>query len=451
MSSHDSHPVVLVLGQAGAVSGGDVHAFRLAEGWYRAGASVELVGSPDLPQFLPQELQSIIVSIPTPFDARMRSSAVALAAGVAWRGIKAIKHCRHATVVVAGSHLIFDTAPAAVAHFLMRKPVVTYVYHVIGDMDRPTSLRTVIAGCLERISLALLRAIRATVFVDNEHARASLLRRGFHADRLHPTGNAYDPHISVPEPAPAAPGRLLFVGRMVEQKGIWDVVELGRRLKSADSDLQIDVVGDGPLRDQVTDVVDKEQLSNVNVLGFVDEETKWRLLSASRLFLAPSREEGWGIAVGEALLAGLPVVALDLPAYGHFSTQLLRTAVDGSDFVEVAFDVATDEQRLQALAEETQRARNELPRWNDVISNDLVVMQAIQENPRAGVRRRLRRLTPGWRLERRFRSGAMVATSAIEGPATNTTRLLAMMRRVVRRGCAASHRSSAGKTSSDGT
>lgn len=379
MSPNDPHPVVLVLGQAGAVSGGDVHAFRLAEGWFREGMSVTLLGSPDLPRFVTPASQSIVVSIPTPFDSSMRTRPLAFVAGVLWRGLKVLKYCRHASLVVAGSHLIFDTAPAAVAHFLMGKPVVTYVYHVIGDMGRSSSLRSVLAGLLERVSLGLLKITRAHVFVDNEQARASLLSRGFHAHRLHDTGNAYDPHCLVPEPAPTDPGRLLFLGRLVEQKGVWEIIELGRRLKAAGSDLQIDVVGDGPLREQVTETVEKEQLVNVHMLGFVDEETKWRLFSTSRLFLAPSREEGWGIAVGEALLAGLPVVALDLPAYSHFAVTFPRTAADGSDFVEAAFEIATDEQRLQDLAEDVQRERSNLPCWEDVIASDLLVMRAIQQ------------------------------------------------------------------------
>ncbi len=379
MSPNDSHLVVLVLGQAGAVSGGDVHAFRLAEGWFRKGMSVTLLGSPDLPRFVSPASRSIVVSISTPFDSSMRTHPLAFVAGVLWRGLKALQYCRRASLVVAGSHLIFDTAPAAVAHFLMRKPVVTYVYHVIGDAGRSLSLRSELAGLLERASLGLLKITRANIFVDNEQARSSLLGRGFPAHRLHDTGNAYDPHCLVSEPAPIDPGRLLFLGRLVEQKGVWDIIELGRRLKAAGSDLQIDVVGDGPLRERVAETVEKEQLVNVHMLGFVDEETKWRLLSTSRLFLAPSREEGWGIAVGEALLAGLPVVAVDLPAYSHFTVRFPRTAADGSDFVDAAFEIATDEQRLQDLAENVQRARCTLPCWEDVIESDLLVMRTIKE------------------------------------------------------------------------
>ncbi len=380
MSIRDPHLVVLVLGQAGAVSGGDVHAFRLAEGLFEEGSSVTLVGSADLPRFVSPALRSTVVSIATPFDLKMRSSSLALTAGLLWRGAKAIRYCWRASLIVASSHLIFDTAPAALAHFLIRKPVVTYVYHLIGDMGRPSSIGTVLAKALEWISLGLLKMTRANIFVDNENARASLIRRGFHADRLHDTRNAYDPHLAVPEPSPIDPGRLLFIGRLVEQKGIWDIIELGRRLKAVGLDLQIDVVGDGPLREQVTETVEKEQLTNVLILGFVDEETKWRLLSTSRLFLAPSREEGWGIAVGEALLAGLPVVALELPAYDHFPVEFPRAAADGSDFVETAFSIATDEPQLKALAEVVQRGRNNLPRWKNIIAEDLLVIRAIEED-----------------------------------------------------------------------
>lgn len=388
--SSDPHPVLLILGQAGAVSGGDVHAFRLAEYWSGEGTSVRLLGSPDIPQFMPSDSGSIIVSLRTPFDSSMRNNSWALAAGVVWRAVKAIKHCRNASVVVATSHLIFDTAPAVAAYFIMRKPVATYVYHIIAEMDRPRGIRTIIATSLERISLSLLKTVHANVFVDNEQVHETLLRRGFKSGNLHRTGNAYDPRNAVPDPTPEIPRRLLFLGRLVEQKGIWDIIELARRLRTAQSDVRIDIVGDGPLREQLAYTIDKEQLTNILLHGFVDEATKWRLLSTASLFLAPSREEGWGIAVGEAMLAGIPVIGLPLPAYSHFPTPFPRVASDGSDFADRAFEIATQSQLLRVLAEQAQRGRTDLPTWRQVITQDLTLLHRIHNEQLSQVRHRRR-------------------------------------------------------------
>ena len=50
-------------------------------------------------------------------------------------------------------------------------------------------------------------------------------------------------------------------------------------------------------------------------LGAMKSEDVLAVMKASRVFVFPSYEEGWGIAICEAMACGLPVVAYDLPVY----------------------------------------------------------------------------------------------------------------------------------------
>ena len=125
MASTELHGVVLVLGPAGALSGGDVHALRLAQLWYETQPTVRIVGPPNLAGYLEQGRGALLIPLTTPFDKHMRTNTVALALGFLWRGIRAVSHVRRAGVIIAGSHLIFDVLPAAVAHALFGRPVAT--------------------------------------------------------------------------------------------------------------------------------------------------------------------------------------------------------------------------------------------------------------------------------------------------------------------------------------
>ena len=49
--------------------------------------------------------------------------------------------------------------------------------------------------------------------------------------------------------------------------------------------------------------------------GFLPAEEYYAKIKSAKVLFAPSHEEGWGIAVCEAMAAGIPVVAYDLPAY----------------------------------------------------------------------------------------------------------------------------------------
>jgi glycosyltransferase involved in cell wall biosynthesis len=110
----------------------------------------------------------------------------------------------------------------------------------------------------------------------------------------------------------------IFVGRHTEAKGIFDLLRIWRLVCDARPGSRLACAGpiNPKFSERIDDLLTSLQLEkSVTLFGPISEEKKWKLYAVSRLCVFPSHVEGWGIVPLEAHLAGIPVVAYDLPAY----------------------------------------------------------------------------------------------------------------------------------------
>jgi glycosyltransferase involved in cell wall biosynthesis len=101
---------------------------------------------------------------------------------------------------------------------------------------------------------------------------------------------------------------LLAVGRLVYEKGHEFLVEAMTAVARADGRAVAGICGEGPLREQLTRQIEALGLQEkVKLLGLWNDIPE--LLAAADVFVLPSRWEGLPMALLEAMMAGLPVVA----------------------------------------------------------------------------------------------------------------------------------------------
>jgi glycosyltransferase involved in cell wall biosynthesis len=94
------------------------------------------------------------------------------------------------------------------------------------------------------------------------------------------------------------------IGRLHHQKG-WDVLcAAAPELHAQRPDIQIVIVGDGPLRDELEQTPGAE---HVRFAGYAPDAAS--LLGAFDLLVMPSRYEGLGLVAIEGMFAGIPIVA----------------------------------------------------------------------------------------------------------------------------------------------
>ena len=329
------------LSWAGGLSGGDRHLLEVAGRWSE---HVDLaVVCP--PRAL-STIHSFVGEVPASrlglTGGRLGGLGPLLALEYVRRALTvAVRQLPRADVVAAASHFIPDATGVAT---LARRGAlgVAYVYHLIAER-RVVSPRTLWSKADERLALALLRRSARVVFVSNQPTAAALAARGFDPVR---TAVGVDLASFRPTAAASLPPRAAFVGRMVHTKGVIDAVETWARVRKAVPEAKLVMVGIGPERERAAARAAELGISDaVEWRGFVSEEEKRLILSESRLLLAPSYEEGWGISVCEAFATAVPVAGYQLPVLDELfgSAYLAAAPGDIAGLADLAVRVLTDD------------------------------------------------------------------------------------------------------------
>ncbi|MCB1679487.1 MAG: glycosyltransferase family 4 protein [Halioglobus sp.] len=103
----------------------------------------------------------------------------------------------------------------------------------------------------------------------------------------------------------------LFMSRLIENKGIFELVEAARILKAEGQDFRLKIAGSGPCEGAIRDRVhDSEMADKVHLTGYLRNKEKAQAIVSSDIFILPtSHGEGCPNCILEAMGAGLPVIS----------------------------------------------------------------------------------------------------------------------------------------------
>ncbi|MCB0168535.1 MAG: glycosyltransferase [Anaerolineae bacterium] len=110
--------------------------------------------------------------------------------------------------------------------------------------------------------------------------------------------------------------RLLTVARLVEKKGVADGIRAVARVAAKHPQLTYHIAGDGPLRDDLQNLIDELGVgARIKLLGWQSQEKIIELMQQAHIIVAPSvtgadgDQEGIPVVLMEAMAQGLPVLS----------------------------------------------------------------------------------------------------------------------------------------------
>ncbi len=112
-----------------------------------------------------------------------------------------------------------------------------------------------------------------------------------------------------------SPFRVLSVGRLVPEKGSPILLEAIAELVRRGLDVELAVIGDGPLRAGLEQRIEEPDLAGrVRLVGAVGQDVIAAHYQWADAFALPSFQEGLPVVLMEAMATGLPVVATRIAA-----------------------------------------------------------------------------------------------------------------------------------------
>lgn len=138
----------------------------------------------------------------------------------------------------------------------------------------------------------------------------------------------------------------LYFGRLSREKGLMTFLKVCRRLPG----FQFKIVGDGPLKVQIVNYIERNKLHNVALEGHLTGDELSQVISQSKYIVAPSEGyETFGLNIIEGFAHGKPVIASSVGAI----PEIVQDHVNGFLFP------ATDEESLATVIQKADQLTTE--------------------------------------------------------------------------------------------
>lgn len=285
-------------------------------------------------------------------------------------------------------HTLFHMLPAKTRSIIGDRPVVTTLHDFVWldhpDASQPTFFKARSIQAFARMSIP--RALRTSdrVIAISEPTRRRA--RSFVADEKMTTiSHGVDASFFESPPMPTGefaelldPDRpyVVAIGNDKEYKNLALLVDAFEKL--CDEGLSARLVLVGNCQGLNTRIAHKDFSEWVTLTEFVGDETLRRILGHARAFAFPSKVEGFGLPILEAMAMGVPTIVADVEPMRSIADEaaLLVDPDDAEQLSHLLMRILTDDDLADRLAVRGRRRASQF-RWPDTARRTLDVYEEL--------------------------------------------------------------------------
>ncbi|HKP06574.1 MAG TPA: glycosyltransferase [Microbacterium sp.] len=175
---------------------------------------------------------------------------------------------------------------------------------------------------------------------------------------FHVVPNTIELGAEPPDAASRDPHRVVMLNRLAPQKRVDLAIRAWQQVAAAVPEARLDVYGDGPLREELQELIDELGVAaSVTLHGATADRDA--IFDRSALFVTSTAFEGQGLSIAEALVRGLPVVSFDArygPREAIADAGIVVPAGDVVAFADAIIAVLRDDDRRAELASRARAA-----------------------------------------------------------------------------------------------
>lgn len=284
-------------------------------------------------------------------------------------------------IAYASSDLFWEVLPAF--YFKTRKKSVEWVqviHHIYPDWKKRPGSRAInfFGFYLQKFSFFLIKKKADKIIVLNNLIKNELVKYGFGEKKLYLSYNGIDLDYlnSIEKKDFSYDG--VFLGRLSRSKGTNDLIEIWKRVCESFPDARLAIVGGGSKEEkkQLLEKIGEYDLEkNIDLLGFLENTEAFSILKSGKVSLFPSHEEGWGIAISEAMACALPVVAWNLPVYKEiFENRITQIKENDSDlFSSKVLELLKNDAMRKKFGEDGKEFIKKYS-WDEVAKKELEII-----------------------------------------------------------------------------